>query len=155
MEKKQLYGYSGPVFKFNNMICEKWEAYTYAVSPQRAKSNLIYRYKSENNLEPSARIHLPDKVTITTEMKEDRYKQRQRTRNPKYFDVPKQVKWYDSENEVWHFGIAFRDYIICGCCGSIIEICDLLEQDKFYIYKEWKNIDDFILKEENEDGKKV
>ena len=44
----------------------------------------------------------------------------------KYYEIPTQVKFYDINEEQWIGGIAYEDYIICGCCGGKIEICDLL-----------------------------
>ena len=36
--------------------------------------------------------------------------------------MSKQIKFYDSENEVEHGGIILDDgNILCACCGSIIE----------------------------------
>ena len=44
----------------------------------------------------------------------------------KYYEIPTQVKFYDINEEQWIGGIAYEDYIICGCCGGKIEISDLL-----------------------------
>ena len=37
-----------------------------------------------------------------------------------YFDKPAQVKFRDFKGEEC-YGIAFKDTIICGCCGSAFE----------------------------------
>lgn len=39
-----------------------------------------------------------------------------------YYDVPTQVKFYDYDNKVTLGGIAYRDIVICGCCGGVIPI---------------------------------
>ena len=50
-----------------------------------------------------------------------------------YFDHPTQVKYLDIDsgydvNEAHYVGgIAYRDEIICGCCGATISIEDLME----------------------------
>lgn len=55
----------------------------------------------------------------------------------KYFDVPTQVFWknpdfgdtdsiYDSETE-YFVGIAYKDEIICACCGAIIHVDEVPE----------------------------
>lgn len=65
----------------------------------------------------------------------------------KYFDVPTQVFWknpdfgdtdsiYDSETE-YFVGIAYKDEIICACCGAVVyvdEVPEILE------FKYWSNI---------------
>ena len=41
-----------------------------------------------------------------------------------YYDEPKQVKFLEDVGDgetVEHYGIAYQDVIICGCCGGIIE----------------------------------
>ena len=44
----------------------------------------------------------------------------------KYYEKPTQVKFYDIDEDRWVGGIAYEDYILCGCCGGKIEIFDLL-----------------------------
>lgn len=59
----QMYHYQGPVMIFNTCVMSSWSAETMAVSPAKAKSNLIYRYKRDNNLAENAKITLPGKLT--------------------------------------------------------------------------------------------
>lgn len=46
----------------------------------------------------------------------------------KYFEIPTQVLFRQDEETMrengahWFAGIAYRDEIICGCCGGIVEI---------------------------------
>ena len=65
----------------------------------------------------------------------------------KYFDVPTQVFWknpdfgdtdsiYDSETE-YFVGIAYKDEIICACCGGIIHVDKVPEILEF---SQWVNI---------------
>ena len=66
----------------------------------------------------------------------------------KFFEKPTQVKFYDSENECWLGGIAYGDVIICGCCGSILEIADFENPDKeIKEYPKWLNISEEIIGE--------
>ena len=45
------------------------------------------------------------------------------------FDAPTQVKFMVEGEDDYKGGIAFNDYIICGCCGGIIafEDCEVIE----------------------------
>lgn len=48
----------------------------------------------------------------------------------KYFDTPTQVKFYEPANKSWRGGIAYRDEVICGCCGGILGIEEIEEWAK-------------------------
>lgn len=54
--------YDGPVMIFNRCVANHWKGATMAVSPEKAKSNLIYQYKKKNNLTASTKVTLPGKV---------------------------------------------------------------------------------------------
>lgn len=58
------YVYNGPVKEFGRLINEHWYAETTAVSANKAKSNLIYRYKKEHNRVAGSKIDLPNEVTL-------------------------------------------------------------------------------------------
>lgn len=62
----------------------------------------------------------------------------------KYYESPTQVIINDLENGVKHFGIAFQDRIICGCCGGIYELDEVGET--FELVKEvtWMNLDSML-----------
>lgn len=62
------YLYKGAVMEFDRCIERKWQASTIASSEARAKSNLTYRYKYENNKARSAKITLPDKLILVREV---------------------------------------------------------------------------------------
>ena len=71
-----------------------------------------------------------------------------------YFAVPTQVKFWDALSKDYIGGIAYRDEIICGCCGSIFEISEIyesapstLEGDPIVIVKGWKGLSDKICGE--------
>ena len=65
------------------------------------------------------------------------------------FDVPTQVLFVD-EDGVWRGGIAYRDEIICGCCGGVYEIDEVIEfapeyvQQPIHKYEYWIDISDEI-----------
>lgn len=39
-----------------------------------------------------------------------------------YYEIPTQVKFICDDTNNYLGGIAFEDYIICGCCGATIPI---------------------------------
>ena len=65
------------------------------------------------------------------------------------FDVPTQVLFVD-EDGVWRGGIAYHDEIICGCCGGVYEIDEVIEiapeyvQQPIHKYEYWIDISDEI-----------
>lgn len=56
------YVYDGPVMEFENCVAHHWMASTYAASEKKARSNLAYQFKKQNNRLPSTRITLPGKL---------------------------------------------------------------------------------------------
>lgn len=56
------YSYKGPVLEFDKIIDNCWEASTWAVSPDKARSNLAYRFKTEHGKVPRTKISLPGKL---------------------------------------------------------------------------------------------
>lgn len=65
LESKQVYEYSGPVIVDGQRATWKWTARTWAVSPQKAQSNLIHRFKEENNLCNRNKVVLDGEVLET------------------------------------------------------------------------------------------
>ena len=72
-----------------------------------------------------------------------------------YFEVPTQVKFRDVDGDHYIGGIAYRNEIICGCCGGIFDITeiyelapDTLEEDPIVIYDNWVDISNEICGEE-------
>jgi hypothetical protein len=65
-----------------------------------------------------------------------------------YFDCPKQVMFADPDNPgEWIVGIAYKDEIICACCGGIFDIDNVIEQARvdgvkqaIYPYEDWIDI---------------
>ena len=60
----ELYSYDGPVMEFDRSVATRWTGTTYAVSPSKARSNLTFRFKKQNNKLASAKITLPGKITV-------------------------------------------------------------------------------------------
>lgn len=61
MEK---YNYEGPVMEFDRCVSTKWKGTTYAASEQKARNNLAYQFKKQNNRGASTRITLPGKIMV-------------------------------------------------------------------------------------------
>ena len=71
-----------------------------------------------------------------------------------YFEVPTQVKFWDVDGDHYVGGIAYRNDVICGCCGGIFDISeiyevapDTLEGDPIVVVKGWKGLSDKICGE--------
>jgi hypothetical protein len=72
---------------------------------------------------------------------------------PLYYGTPCQVKFYDTFDGMWRGGIAYRDLIFCGCCGTTLIIQDIVDDatkagmhwDDAIIELEWLDISDVIL----------
>lgn len=58
------YSYKGPVYEFDRCIVPVWTAETSATSIKKARSNLAYRFKRENNRIATAKITLPGEIIV-------------------------------------------------------------------------------------------
>ena len=56
------YAYEGPVMEFDKCIQHCWKAETVASSEAKARSNLTFRFKKENNKIPQFKITLPGNI---------------------------------------------------------------------------------------------
>ena len=56
------YVYDGPVMEFEKCVADHWKGETLAVSERKARSNLSYQYKKENDRVANTRITLPGKI---------------------------------------------------------------------------------------------
>ena len=71
-----------------------------------------------------------------------------------YFEVPTQVKFWDVDGDHYIGGIAYRNEIICGCCGGIFDITEIYElapdtlEDPIVIYDNWVDISNEICGED-------
>lgn len=57
------YTYDGPVMEFGKCIANRWQASTHATSEAKARSNLAFQFKRDNNRMPNTKITLPGKIT--------------------------------------------------------------------------------------------
>lgn len=75
---------------------------------------------------------------------------------PLYYGTPCQVKFVDCgdpDNITLCGGIAYHDFVICGCCGAILSIQEIIDDavangyhwDDAIIELEWLDISDEIL----------
>lgn len=62
-----LYSYDGPVMKFNVCVASHWRGQTEAPSEAKAKSNLTFQYKKQNNMTPNTIVTLPGKLVMVRE----------------------------------------------------------------------------------------
>lgn len=72
-----------------------------------------------------------------------------------FFETPTQVMFPDfdnCDNLNWLNGIAYKDVIICSCCGGVFEIADVMDcaeqcgfKNAIYPYETWVNLYDEIV----------
>ena len=67
------YVYEGWVLLFDKIIATNWHGETMAPTEKKAKSNLIFQFKKQNNLAPSAKVTLLDGVIKCVEEVEGGY----------------------------------------------------------------------------------
>lgn len=58
-QMKNKYTYEGPVNEFGRCARSHWRAATFAVSSDKARSNLMFQYKKEHGLPINTKIDLP------------------------------------------------------------------------------------------------
>lgn len=73
-----------------------------------------------------------------------------------YFDIPTQVRFFcptEEDKPAWENGIAYRNEVICGCCGAIFTFEDIFNDARDYgipeeqavqIWEMWVNFSDYI-----------
>lgn len=59
-----IYEYCGPVCIFGQCVQNGWTATTRAVSEKKARSNLAYMWKMQNNKMPNSRVELPGELKV-------------------------------------------------------------------------------------------
>lgn len=58
------YAYDGPVMEFGRCIVNRWSGQTIAASESKARSNLAYQFKKNNNRVASSKVSLPGKIML-------------------------------------------------------------------------------------------
>ena len=74
-----------------------------------------------------------------------------------YFEIPTQVRFLDLDRDDgdngYYNGIAFQDFVICGCCGGVFdlkELYDLAEKEGIpaeevvILYDSWRDLTSLI-----------
>ena len=63
-----------------------------------------------------------------------------------FYEIPTQVLFYDIDGDYYRAGIAYGDVVICGCCGCVSSIEEILEDaaseglQGIYEYEGWEDI---------------
>ena len=63
-EEYHRYIYDGPVMAFDRCVTDHWKGETMAPSEQKARSNLTYQFKKQNNRIAGTRVTLPGKIKM-------------------------------------------------------------------------------------------
>lgn len=63
-ELYKRYVYDGPVLIFDNLVTDRWKGETMAPTVRKARSNLSYQFKKQNNRLPGTPVVLPGKIKI-------------------------------------------------------------------------------------------
>lgn len=58
------YVYDGPVVAFNQCLTSRWKGETMAPTERKARSNLIYQFKRQNNKVAGSKVSLPGKIKM-------------------------------------------------------------------------------------------
>lgn len=66
----------------------------------------------------------------------------------RYYETPMQVRWFDSVNNRWIGGIAYKGEVICGCCGGVFELDSFKEDEVEELGGYWVNIEEEIRGED-------
>ena len=71
-------------------------------------------------------------------------------KNMPTFDVPTQVMFWDITMDHYTYGIAYKNEIICGCCGGVFEIAEIVEHtpielQSIYPYENWADLTEEIF----------
>lgn len=62
MTTQRKYVYDGPVESFGKCICRMWSGSTNAPTAERARTNLIFQFKKQNNMASNRKIELVGKI---------------------------------------------------------------------------------------------
>ena len=65
----------------------------------------------------------------------------------RYYERPTQVRWFDSVQKRWIGGIAYKNELVCGCCGGVYEL-DEFEEGEVVELGNWVNIEEEIRGED-------
>ena len=63
-EENHKYVYDGPVMIFDRLVADHWKGETIAPSEKKARSNLTYQFKRQNNRIAGSRVSLPGQIKM-------------------------------------------------------------------------------------------
>lgn len=63
-EENHKYVYDGPVMIFDRLVADHWKGETIAPSEKKARSNLTYQFKRQNNKIAGSRVSLPGQIKM-------------------------------------------------------------------------------------------
>lgn len=63
-EEYHKYVYDGPVLIFDKLVADHWKGETMAPSKQKARSNLTYQFKKQNNRIVGNKVTLPGEIKM-------------------------------------------------------------------------------------------
>lgn len=63
-EEYHKYVYEGPVLIFDTLVTDRWKGETVAPSEKKARSNLTYQFKKQNNRIVGNKVTLPGKIKM-------------------------------------------------------------------------------------------
>lgn len=63
-EENHKYIYDGPVMIFDRLVADHWKGETIAPSVKKARSNLTYQFKKQNNRIVSNKVTLPGEIKM-------------------------------------------------------------------------------------------
>lgn len=63
-EEYNKYIYDGPVLVFDKLVADHWKGETMAPSEKKARSNLTYQFKTQNNRIVGTKVTLPGEIKM-------------------------------------------------------------------------------------------
>lgn len=63
-EEYHKYVYDGPVLQFEQIVADHWRGETMAPTAKKARSNLTYQFKKQNNRIAGTKIKLPGEIKM-------------------------------------------------------------------------------------------
>jgi hypothetical protein len=63
MQGYSKYIYDGPVLVFDKCVADHWRGETMAPSEKKARTNLAYQFKKQNNKVGGTKVSLPGTIT--------------------------------------------------------------------------------------------
>lgn len=68
-----------------------------------------------------------------------------------YFETPKQVQWIDEDTNGVCTGIAYKDEIICACCGGTTPKDEWQDLTDLLVFEDWVDFCPYIMGESHDE----